>query len=60
MPKVEGAFALVISPVDYVFVPVRIDDEVWRAFLAIREVARWNLDISRKVFGPPVTARATA
>ena len=58
MPKVEGAFALVISPVDYVFVPVRIDDEVWRAFLAIREVARWNLDVSRRVFGPTVTANA--
>lgn len=60
MPEVGGAFALVISPVDFQFVPVRIDDEVWRSFLAVREVARWNLDISKRVFGPTVTARAAA
>lgn len=61
MPDIEGAFALVISPVDYQFVPVRIDDEVWRSFLAVREVARWNLDVSRRVFGPNVTpSRAAA
>lgn len=58
MPEVEGAFALIISPVDYLFVPARIDDEVWRSFLAVREVARWNLDVSRRVFGPTVTANA--
>ena len=55
MPVIEGAFALIISPVDYLFVPTRIDDEVWRSFLAVREVARWNLDISKRVFGPTVT-----
>lgn len=58
MPEIGGAFALVVSPVDYLFVPVRIDDEVWRSFLAAREVARWQLDVSRRVFGPPVTAKA--
>ena len=55
MPGLEGAFALIISPVDYLFVPVRIDEEVWRSFLAVREVARWKLDISKRVFGPTVT-----
>lgn len=57
MPELGGAFALIISPVDYLFIPTRIDDEVWRAFLAVREVARWNLDISKRVFGPNVTPR---
>lgn len=55
MPELEGAFALIVSPVDYLLVPTRIDDEVWRSFLAVREVARWNLDISKRVFGPHVT-----
>lgn len=55
MPEVEGALALVVSPYDYRLIPVRIDDEVWRAFLAVREVARWNLSISRNVFGPTIT-----
>lgn len=56
MPELDGAFALVVSPVDYQFVPVRVDDEVWRAFLAAREVARWQLDTSRRVFGPNITS----
>lgn len=60
MPELDGAFALIISPVDYLFVPTRIDDEVWRSFLAVREVARWNLDISRRVFGPTVTPKVAA
>lgn len=57
MPELDGALALVVSPVDYQLVPVRIDDEVWRAFLAVREVARWKLDVSNRVFGPTITAR---
>lgn len=59
MPEVDGALALIVSPVDYLLVPVSIDDEVWRAFLAVREVARWKLDVSRRVFGPNVTATAS-
>jgi len=58
MPEIEGALALVISPVDYQLVTVRIDDEVYRAFLAVREVARWNLSTSRSVFGPNITRTA--
>ena len=57
VPDIQGAFSLVISPVDYLFIPTRIDDEVWRSFLAVREVARWNLDVSKRVFGPAVTPR---
>lgn len=56
MPELDGAFALVISPVDYRFVPVRIDDEIFRAFLAARAVAKFKLETSRRVFGPEVTA----
>lgn len=58
MPEVDGALALVISPYDYQLVPVRIDDEVWQAFLYAREVARWQLETSRRVLGPPVAAPA--
>lgn len=58
MPPVDGALALVISPVDYLLVPVRIDDEVWAAWLYVMEVARWQLDISRRVLGPVVQPTA--
>ncbi len=54
MPAVDGALALVISPVDYMVVPVRIDDEVWAAWLYVMEVARWQLDTSKRVLGPIV------
>ena len=60
MPETDGAAVLVISPFDYQFVPVRTDDEVWRAFIAVREVARWQIETSKRVIGPAITTRATA
>lgn len=56
MPELDGALALVISPVDYQLVPVDIGEQTWRAFLHVREVARWQLDLSRQVLGPAVAA----
>jgi hypothetical protein len=58
MPELDGALALIVSPFDYQLVPVRIDDEVWEAWGHVREVARWQLDTSRRVLGPHVTAPA--
>ncbi|MDD5304668.1 MAG: hypothetical protein PHS14_16360 [Elusimicrobia bacterium] len=58
MPEVSGGLVLVISPFDYQLVPVRIDDEVWRAFLAVREVARFQLDTANRVLGPAIEATA--
>jgi hypothetical protein len=55
MPATAGALALAISPVDYRLVPARTDDEVWECWLHVREVARWTLDVSRHVLGPPVS-----
>lgn len=54
MPRVDGALALVVSPFDYTLTPVRIDNEVWNAALAVREVARFQSDISKRVLGPQV------
>lgn len=56
MPETDGAVVIVVSPFDYTVTPVRTDDEVFRCFLAVREAARWNVDVSRRVFGPPITA----
>lgn len=58
LPRIDGAFALVISPEDYRLVPARIDDTVWNTFLYVREVARWSLETSKTVLGEPVTATA--
>lgn len=57
MPEIHGALALAISPYDYRLVPVSIDDEVWQSFLYVKEVARWNLETSKRVLGPPITKR---
>lgn len=57
MPDVDGAVCLVISPFDYQVVPVRTDEDVWHAFRHVLECARWQVDGSRSVFGPPISAR---
>ena len=56
MPETDGAVCIVISPVDCRVVPVRTDDDVFQSFLYVRECARWQVDGSRKVIGPEITA----
>lgn len=56
MPETDGALCVVVSPFDYMVVPVRTDDEVWRHFRHCMENARWQVSVSRSVFGPPITA----
>jgi len=56
MPPVDGAVCIVVSPYDCRVLPIRIDEEVWRAFLRVRECARWQIDTSGRVIGPEITA----
>lgn len=60
MPPVEGAVCIVVSPFDCRVIPMRIDDEVWRMFLHVRECARWQIDVSKRVIGPEITSPAKA
>jgi hypothetical protein len=55
MPPVEGALALVLGPTFYRLVPVAIDDQVWQCFGYVREAARWQLEVARRVLGPDIT-----
>ncbi len=55
MPETDGAVVIVISPFDYQVIPVRTDDTVWRAFRHVMEAARWQVETSRNVVGPPIT-----
>jgi hypothetical protein len=57
MPETDGAVCLVVSPFDYQLVPVRTDDVVWRAWRHVMEAARWQVETSRNVFGPPIVKR---
>lgn len=54
MPETDGALAIMLSPGDYRVIPVRTDDEVFRCFLAARECARFNVEVSKRLFGPPL------
>jgi hypothetical protein len=56
VPETDGAVCIVVSPFDYMVVPVRTDDVVWTAFRHVMECARWQVETSRSVVGPPVTA----
>lgn len=59
LPKVDGALCIVISPFDFLAVPVAIDDRVWRAFLHVQQAARWQSEVSRHVFGAPLELPTT-
>jgi hypothetical protein len=58
MPRVDGALAIVISPGDCLAVPVRVDEEIWEAFLDVQAAARWQIHTSRNLFGPPLAVPA--
>lgn len=60
MPETDGAVCIVVSPEDYTITPVRTDDEVFRCFIAARECARFQVDVSKRVFGPQITTKAVA
>jgi hypothetical protein len=59
MPETDGALAIMLSPADFRIIPVRTDDEVFRVFRAARECARFNVDISKRIFGSEITVGAT-
>lgn len=58
-PMVEtgAGAALAIFPDRYTLQPVRLDDEVWESFLAVRDVARWSVEVAGRVLGPVVAPR---
>ena len=60
MPETSGAVCLVISPEDYLLVPVDTSERIWRACRHMIEVARFQVETSKGVFGPPIAPKAVA
>lgn len=60
MPAVAGALALVVSPVDYQLVPIRIDDGIYRYFRIATQLARWELEEASRVVGAPIAPPSKA
>lgn len=54
MPETDGALVLVVSPDDYMLVPVRSDEQVFRFFRHVIECARWQVSESRAAIGAPL------
>ncbi len=51
MPKIDRAFVLKVRPRGYKLIPARIDDEMFKGFLAARELYDWQSGQSSTVFG---------
>ncbi len=55
MPQTDGAVCLVISPHDYEVRPVRSNEEVFRTFLSVLEIARFKQETMKVAVAPAVT-----
>jgi hypothetical protein len=60
MPETEGGVCVVISPEDYMVVPVDTSERLWTACRHMLEVARFQAETSKSVFGPPIAPRVAA
>lgn len=60
MPEVEGGVCIVISPEDYMVVPVDTSERIWKVCRHVIQVAKFQTETSRAVFGPPIAPRAVA
>jgi hypothetical protein len=60
MPPTDGGAVLVLWPDHYDLVPVRCDEEVFRAFLFVREAFRWQEELAKTVIGDPVVPSGVA
>ncbi|MFD7611004.1 hypothetical protein [Streptomyces sp. NPDC059828] len=58
MPEFDGAAVLHITPELWEFKPVRIDEEVFSFFLALRRVFTWDRDVSKTVLGRAIAKSA--
>jgi hypothetical protein len=54
MPEIEMGAALHITPEGWQFVPINIGDDVFRAFLALREAFDWDRETQKTVLGKPL------
>jgi hypothetical protein len=60
MPSTEGGVCVVISPEDYLVVPVDTSERIWKACRHMLEVARFQAETSKSVFGPPIAPGVVA
>lgn len=54
IPEVDGALALHLGAAGWRMVPVRVGEDIFKAFLYAREVFRWVEQTSKTVLGDPL------
>jgi hypothetical protein len=54
MPQTDGAVCVVVSPEDYLVVPIKTGEAVWRSWRNVIETARWQVWTSKAVIGNPI------
>ena len=60
MPQVDGGVCVVISPEDYLVVPVDTSERIWKACRHMLQVARFQVETSKDVFGSPIAPKVAA
>lgn len=55
MPAIKKGGVVHLFPGGYSFIPVRIDDEVFEAFLSVKDVFHWDYGLSGTVLREPLT-----
>lgn len=59
MPETEGGVCVVVSPEDYLVVPVDTSERVWKACRHVIQTARWQTETAKSVFGPALAPPTT-
>jgi len=54
MPETEGGVCVVISPEDYMVAPVDTSERIWKACRHVIQVARFQTETAKTVFGPTI------
>lgn len=60
MPEVEGGVCVVVSPEDYLVVPVDTSERIWKVCRHVIQVAKFQTETSKAVFGPPISPKVAA
>lgn len=60
MPATEGGVVVVISPSDYLVVPIDTSERMWKVCRHVIQVAKFQTETSKTVFGPAATPSVPA
>lgn len=60
MPEVEGGVCIVVSPEDYMVIPVDTSERIWKVCRHVIQVAKYQTETSKAVFGPAIRPKVEA